>query len=245
MNKIFFIFILQSFTVLGQIKGACFEHFDPLSYGVGDQITFLDSTFEYKFVEGLVRGVVKGDYSTSGDTVTISSEFQEGDYTLNNFKSPKIPDGTVRLQIKQLEHSQVVDVSYLCIDDSMKFITGKTIRGSKEINLNNEPDTVIVEYIITLSDMKLDEIDATIWRKNNKITIELEKQNNFYVLDLTQYPNDLDYRFFNNKKLVIKKDKLYFLDELNNLEKDYYPIKTRKGITISKNKKIKEYKKCP
>ena len=245
MKKIFIIFFLHIFNVNGQISGFCYEHSDPLLYGVSDRIIFLDSTFEYEFIEGLASGIVKGKYSLSGDTILITSEYQADNYKLEKVNDLRqFYQQNVSLRIRQIEHSQVIDVKYLDLNDVIQTIKGKTISHSKVNQLNDEIDTVIIEFNIPLAVKQLDKIDVIIWRKNTHIIIPLETKFNAYLLDLTKYPSELDYRFFNNKKAMIIDSNLNFLNEKNLPEKDYFLVKTRKAITISKRKKIKKIKKC-
>lgn len=235
---------MQVSVSFGQNEKICFEYFDPLAYGVGDRISFSDTTFTYEFVEGLAGGVVKGKYIKSGDSIILSSEYQQNDYILKKSVDTTLSPNIVRLKIKLIEYTQIIEVRNKDKKDSITVFEGKTIWRSNANPINEDIDTVIISYDITLEKNDLKNFEVIIWRKNSIIKIPVEQHYNAYYLDLTNYPSTLDYRFFNNKYALIRKNEFFFLDDNHKPETDFYPIRTRKGISISKKKKITTYKKC-
>jgi|GEM_PF-5914253 len=244
MKRLIAILFLQVSVSFGQNEKICFEHFDPLSYGVGERISFSDSTFTYEFVEGLAGGVVKGEYIKSGDSIILTSEYQQDNYILRKSIDSTISRERIELKIKLIEYTQVIEVRNKDKKDSITIFEGKTVWRSNLDPINEDVDTMIISYDINLEKNDLRNFEVIIWRKNSVIRIPVEQHCNAYFLDLTNYPSTLDYRFFNNKYSLIHKNEFFFLDDNRNPETDFYPIRTRKGITISKKKKITTYKKC-
>ena len=245
MYKIFIVFFLQISIGFGQLSGNCFELLKPYAYDVGEKIMFTDSTFKYEFMMGLLGGVVQGSYSILNDTVILNSNYQADQYNLEKQYDSLFSNNEICLKIKQIEHSQILEVSYLSIDDSLTSVTGEIAHRTKFDSMSNFfGDTIINEYLIPRGEMKTDVIEVNIWRKNTSIPINVDEVHNIYFLNLTEYPNELDYRFFKDKKLVIRNSELIFLDKDNLPEKDYIPIMKRKGIKMSKKKKTIVYSKC-
>jgi hypothetical protein len=244
MKLILIIFFLQTNIVLGQIEGSCYKHSDPLSYNEFEKINFLDSTFEYRFINGLAGGTVKGNYILSGDTIIITSEYQKDNFKLEKSIDTNRNYQNVQLKIKEIQHSQAMEVFIVNKHNESQSINGKTIWHSKVDWFNEDIDTVITEYTIPSVNTKSDKLEVMIWRKKTTITIPLDSNFNTFILDLTMYPKELDYRFFNEKKALIIKNGLFFLDEKNAPEKTNFLIHSRKGITTSKKKKIKVFNKC-
>ncbi len=242
--KILITFILfNSPFSFGQLKNLCFDHSNPYSYGVYDKISFSDSTFKYEFIQGLINGTVNGSFQFSNDTLILNSEYKSNDYQIIKSYDSLIQSSFIQLQIKQLDYNNVIEVRSN-VDDSNSIIEEKIIKKNNAKILVDFPDTVIQLYEIPILSSKNQEISVQIWRKNTTISIPITTKFNSYLIDLTTYPNELDYRFFDRQHAVIQEGCLYFLDENNKPEKDYYPIQTRKGITMSKKKKIKKYLKC-
>jgi hypothetical protein len=238
------IFFLQVSFSFGQMNGNCFTHYDPLSYDVGDKISFSDSTFEYEFIEGLARGIVKGKYTKSGDSIILSSEYQQDDFLLITSLDSSLPSEIIELEIKLIEYSQVIQVGIRDKIDSVKTFEGKTIWHSSLHSMYEKLDTVVVKYEIPNDNIQNKNIEVIVYRKNASILIPIDHLNNSYCLDLTRYPTSLDYRFFDNKYALLRNNEFYFLDRDHIPEKDFYLIRTRKGVKVSKKKKIKTYKKC-
>jgi len=67
------------------------------------------------------------------------------------------------------------------------------------------------------------------------------------TITLSSYPhsmNDINTIFFQEQKVLVKNDYIIFLTENNKREKDFFTIRKRKRLTISKRKKVKKYKMC-
>lgn len=237
------IILFFNFCVIGQVGDSCFQYIDPFSYGVGEQISFTDTTFRYEYIQGLINGSVKGEYSLSGDTITINSEFQEDDYQLTQTFNTSIARNSINLEITSIEYGHDFDVRYREDKHHVTLYPGKIISHSRNTALDEISDTVIQLFEIPISD-EMQEIEVSIWRTNSTIVIPITEHFNSYTLDLTPYPNALDYIFFKDQKLVLRGNYLFFLTEENEPEKGYYNIKSRKGIKVSKRKKVKKWVKC-
>lgn len=239
--KYFYLFVL--FSVLyaqGQVQGKCFTDSNPLAYGVSHRIEFNDSTFEYAFEEGLISGIVKGTYKQEGAYLILKSAYQPTDYTLKSFEDLLYASSVPVFRIRILQDMQAVQVLVKNEDN-----TTYELKYSSESNFSNpasdnQNDTVV--YLFSLPRNK--EIIVTFPVSNATINFKTNEFDNIYSMDLTRFPQDLYYVFFTNQMLLVKKDKLCFVDGQKRPERKHKIKQTRKGIKIRNSKKINWFLSC-
>lgn len=229
-----------SFPVAGQLKDSCYKRFDE--YGTREKILFTDSTFHYEIDNGFSIGSVRGNYSLSVDTVTLNSDFQPDDYKLTQTYDTTISMNSINIRIISIGDSNDINVRYRVDEHHLSLFPGQLISGARGNSLNEVHDTLTQLYEIPVSN-NMQEVEVKILHSAPAIIIPISDSINSYTIDLTSYPNDLDYIFFNEQKLVVRHSHLYFLTEKNEVERYYKYIRsTRKGI--KERKKVKKYVRC-
>lgn len=208
-----------------------------------EQISFTDSTFQYTFVQGLINGTVTGSFTQSGDTITINSKYQKDDYSIQQSLDTSLAPNSMEIRIKSIEFGEQVQVRHRRSEHHLTIYPGKIISHSRKDVFDETSDTIVQLFEIPITP-KVKEIDVKVLRMNSKITIPVTEQFNAYFIDLTEYPNELDYIFFKNQKMVVRRDYLYFLTDSDKPETQYKEKVTRKGIKISKKKEIRKFMQC-
>ena len=89
-----------------------------------------------------------------------------------------------------------------------------------------------------------DKFHFIIYRTNLRIQFDWRNQNvNKYSISFIELPEVVDYEFFTNQKAVFSGDNLILLNNRDKPIEDYYIIRTKKNVKISKRKRVKKYKK--
>lgn len=229
-------FTLLTFCSFGQTTKECFRKTSPYVYGVAENMSIYDSTFEYSYVFGLMNGRVKGDLKKFDDTLILNSEFQEDDYTLEKSFEANRSSNSILIKIKFVGHPGDLDLRAKTINDSVTHFIGKrNIDNLKEPYIHE--DTITLEYEIDQTRIISKVLELSIWSTNSQLLITVDNQANTYKLDLTKYPNTGSYHFFKDKKAIIKGDKFFILDENNKPIRDTFAVLRLKGISTSKRKK--------
>lgn len=236
MNFIVILLLLFPFAGITQISG-CFSYSDH----VYEEFNFNDSTFTYSHSVGLAHAFVNGNYSIQNDTLILNSEFQPDDYELNCFQDSSVLENFISVQIKEIKSANVLDICTQMKRDEYRYFDGKIIYHSNTDVLSDERDTIITEYLIPRDSID-GNLEVIIWRKRQTINLPLNV--NRCYLDLTNYPEWLDYVFFKNQKALMVHRSIILLDERNKPIKTKYTVKKRKATTVSKIMKVKEYSKC-
>jgi hypothetical protein len=240
-------YIYSVSTSIGQQQENCYEHINPYDYGVGKSIIFLDSTFRFEFVAGLSGGTVHGNYDKSGDTLIINSKYQIDDYKITKSLDTARHVSHIQLKIKTTNynnHNIEVRTRHKKKIDSVKIFELITFSQSDDNIYTNKIDTVNSTFEIRINETYRNEIEIRIWRTNALLLIPIEDSLNSYFIDLTSYPNLMDYHFFQNKKFLIEDGYLIELDTNNKKIREKYFRKTKRGIIFSKRKRLRKYKKC-
>jgi len=236
MKLVFAFSTLLTFCSFGQTTKECYRKSSPYVYGVAENMTIYDSTFEYSYVYGLMNGSVKGDLKKFDDTLILNSEFQEDDYTLEKSFDVNRSSNSILVKIKFVGHQGDLELTAKNKNDSVIHLIGQ-----RNINNINEfyvyDDTIILEYTIDQSILISNTVELSIWSTNSELIIPFDFHSNTYELDLTSYPNTGSYHFFKDKKAIIKGNKFYLLDENNKPIRDHFAVVRFKGITTSKRKK--------
>jgi hypothetical protein len=227
---------LLSFSVYSQSKKYeycdfdCYESFDIVA-----------DSFVYEHSCGLMNGTIKGTVEYSQDTLILNSELQPP-YIYNKSVNDSIHADSIVLKIKSLqllfdfglriyERENYKDLGILESDLFKVHYNKKarlaTYKFSRELLSRNEK-----LYFILYRTNILFELD---WRNQD--------ENQFEIVFDDSIDNIIDYHFFTNQKAIIENGNLILISDEGKREMTNFTVQKKKGIIISKKKKIKKYKK--
>ena len=174
-----------------------------------EEFNFQDSSFTYSHSVGLSHAYVEGTYRKAKDTLILNSAYQPSDYTLEQFQDSTLQGGFISIQIKEIAYTNQLDVRTRVQRDDYLNFTGRVIHHSNRDIFSDDNDTIVTRYFINRD--SINNLEVKVWRKRKAIDIPLNFNSSF--LDLTAYPPDLDYVFFQNQKVIFRGKEIILLDE--------------------------------
>ena len=197
-------------------------------------------SFKYEHSIGLCHGIVLGTISKSNDTLILNSQIQP-EYKIGTSYDDELGKDFVLFEVKGVE-----------FPNGFGF---RGYKGEKDEDLNFRDNEKLLEVyngsdesaIFTIPRNQLKQYDKfhfIIYRTNLRIQFDWRNQNvNKYSISFIELPEVVDYEFFTNQKAVFSGDNLILLNNRDKPIEDYYIIRTKKNVKISKRKRVKKYKK--
>lgn len=233
--KYLFILSLISFNLVAQIDTYLFSELD--SY---ESFKLKKDSFRYEHSIGLIHEIVEGTISRFGDTLILNSNIQPN-YTVNASYSDEVGSDKILFEVKNVEfsHSYGFRIHKERRYHDLDFLNDK--------NLIEIPDTITnnSKFIIPRKSLnRIDKFSFILYRTNLRIYFDWRnKKINKYTISFIDLPEVLDYEFFTNKKAIVSSNSLVLLDNCDKPEEDYYIVRKRNKIVLSKKKRVKKYRR--
>lgn len=229
-------FFLLSFTLNVFAQNGYYEHFFLDCF---EGVKIRQDSFIYSFRCGLTGADVPGFIAKKGDTLIMNSNVQPK-YSVDKFHKSEIdPD------------SFVVEVIYplFILGPGFRYIKGEKVRDIDysdihQVRLDNSSKSSSQKYFFSSKSIKKGErFNLIIYGTNFFIEIDPKSnKSNYFLINLSEFPEVFDYEFFTNRKAIILEGDLVFLDEDDKLEKSHFLIRRRHKLIMSKWQKVKRFK---
>jgi len=236
MKSIFLLFLnFICINLYGQV--GTYEFIELEKY---ESFELKKDSFKYEHSIGLCHGIILGTISKSNDTIILNSELQPK-YKVNSTYDDKVGKDNIQFEVTGIDFPNYFGFR-VCKgkeDHDLSFRDNEKL--FEEIGDNDE----LITYTIPRSHLKqYDKFHFLIYRTNLRIQFDWRNKNvNKYSIDFIELPEIVDYEFFTNQKAVFNGDDLILLNRRDKPIEDYYIIRNKKSIKISKRKRVKKYKR--
>ncbi|MBS4061946.1 MAG: hypothetical protein KG029_16225 [Bacteroidetes bacterium] len=236
MNKILIILlILTAFRAYSQEGLYKYSDFD-----CSESFLIKSDSFVYKHSCGFIFGEISGTVKYVNDTLLLNSNIQPS-FTLKETFDSTSNNDTIVVTIKNVDFPNHYGLRVIKGDDYYDLnLQDRNLIVVMYDNIENSSTYSFTSKILS----RKENLCFILYRTNLEIEIDWKNSEiNQFEIEFNDLPDLLDYHFFTNKKVVINQENLILLDKEGKVETTRYIVKTKKKIKVSKNKKVKNYKK--